>query len=156
MIIAPVFDGDNDIVLQREQHDCYGEALGIISFGCLRHYQSALLILGKSEPLLAEKISKVRNSFDHRVLQAAHDYLAGYWRWLHNRHEPFLEGLEPNAIEDWKKWLAHEVDDWASFAPELVRYTANALLEQNTPKGYEAEELLLAALKERYHEMITT
>jgi hypothetical protein len=153
LIIAPVFDGDNDIAFQREQHDCYGEALGIIAFECLRHYQSAIIILDKSEPALAEKISKAQSGFDHRVLQAAHDFMAGYWRWRHIRHDPFFEGLEPNTIWDWKQWLAREVNDWAGYAPYLIRYTAQAILEQNTPQGYEAEDLLLAALKGRYRAM---
>ena len=65
-----------------------------------------------------------------------------------------MPGLEPNGIDDWKAWVRQEVDDWALYAPEIVRHVVTALAYQNADKGYEAENMALEALKDRYGAML--
>ena len=154
MIVGSEFENDKDDDLQWQQHDCYGEVLRIIADGCIRHYENALRILGKDEPELLRKLEKPRKGFDHRVMQPMHDIMAGYWRWKTGRHEPHIPGLEPNSIEDWKSWARREVDDWAFYSPEMIRHIIIALAHQNTERGYDAEDVALGVLRERYRSML--
>jgi len=150
MITGSRFKDDNDYDLQNQQHDCYRAVLAVIAERCIRHYEAACHITGAKPFALSKNIGQIRTGFDHRVLQPVHDLMAGYWRWYTGRHEPHMPGLEPNSIEDWKAWVRQEVDDWALYAPEIVRYVVTALMHQNTDKGYRAEKEMLKALKIRY------
>ena len=146
MIVGSIFDGDNDIALQWQQHDCYREALGIIAHGWRGHYSNAAIMLGQDTVALPER-------FDHRTLQAAHDFLAAWWRWKHNRHDPYFERLEPATVDDWLQWLRQEVAMWPAYMPHITRWVAQVLLNQNADVGYSAEDNLLQELKDNYKGM---
>ena len=154
MITGSRFKDDNDYDLQSQQHDCYRAVLAVIAERCIRHYEVACKITGVEPSALSKNIGQEKTGFDHRVLQPVHDLMAGYWRWHTGRHEPHVPGLEPNGIADWKAWVRQEVDDWALYAPEIVRHVVTALAHQNTDKGYEAEKEALEALRGRYSAML--
>jgi hypothetical protein len=153
MLVTRKFDGDNDEALKWQQHDCYGEASGIIAGGCLRHYESALRVTGQYTTGIAKQLEALRQSFDHRTLQDAHDFLAAWWRWRHHRHEPYLAGMEPATVQGWLMWLRHEAGGWPAHAPDVVLQVAWVLLHQNTDKGYLAEDGLQSALRLHYNGM---
>ena len=154
MIIGSRFKDDSDYDLQSQQHDCYRAVLTVIAERCIRHYEAACRITGAEPSAPSKNIGQAKTGFDHRVLQPVHDLMAGYWRWHTGRHEPHMPGLEPNGIDDWKAWVRQEVDDWALYAPEIVRHVVTALAYQNADKGYEAENMALEALKDRYGAML--
>ena len=153
MIIGGAFDGDNGHVLQLRQHDRYGEALGIIAYGCLEHSRNAAIARGEYDLTLSERLASVRSEgFDHRTLQSAHDYLAAWWRWKHSH----THRLEHATAEDWLLWLRHEVKTWTTHAPHLARLVTKVLLNQNMDAGYVAEADLLEELHRHYAGMPTT
>lgn len=155
MITGAHFKDDHDYDLQNQQHGCYREVLGLIADRCIRHYKAAERMTGRDQSVLSNKLGRSDFTFDHRILQSAHDIMASYWRWHTGRHEPHMPGLEPNGIDDWKAWARQEVDDWALYAPEIVRHVVTALAYQNTDnKGYQAEEAALTMLKDRYSAML--
>lgn len=154
MITGSRFKDDRDHDLQSQQHDCYRAVLAVIAERCIRHHEAACHITGAEPSALSKNIGQTKAGFDHRVLQPVHDLMAGYWRWYTGRLEPHMPGLEPNGIEDWKAWARQEVDDWALYAPEIVRHVVTALAYQNADKGYEAEKEALEALKNRYSVML--
>lgn len=157
MITGPRFKNDNDHDLQNQQHECYLEVLAVIAERCIQHYEAACRIIGQepSNPSeLFKNIGQVKTSFDHRILQLVHDLMAAYWRWKSGRHELHMPGLEPNSVADWKTWARDEVDDWALYAPEIIRHVVTALAHQNTDQGYEAESMAQEALQDRYAAML--
>lgn len=155
MITGSRFKDDNDQDLQSQQHDCYREVLAVIAERCIRHYEAACRITGAKPSAPSKNIGQIGTGFDHRVLQPVHDLMAGYWRWHTGRHEPHMPGLEPGSIEDWKIWARDEVDDWALYAPEIVRHVVTALAYQNTDEGYKAENTAIETLKDRYSAMLS-
>jgi len=154
MITGSRFEDDHDYDLQNQQHDCYREVLRLIVGRCIQHYEAALRLTDQHSSDLSNNLGQAKARFDHRVLQPIHDLMAGCWRWRTGRHEPHMPGLEPNGIEDWRVWVRQEVDDWALYAPEIVRYVVTALAHQNTEQGYKAENMMLIALKNRYSAML--
>ncbi len=147
MIVCSFFDGDNDTALQWQQHDRYKEALVIFARGCIRHYKNAAVMRGDDNSDATAEIERLNQGFDHRTLQAAHDYLAAWWRWKKGRHDPYFEDMEPVTVEDWLGWLREEVEAWTTHAPEIVRLVIQVLLNQNTEAGYKAEDDLQEMLK---------
>lgn len=153
MIVGTYFDGDNDDVLKWQQHDRYKESLAIFAYGCIRHYKNAAVMRGEDNSDVAAKFDKLNQGFDHRALQAAHDYMAAWWRWKEVRHDPYLEGMEPVSVEDWLDWLRQEVETWPTNAPIIVDNVVRVLLNQNTEAGYEAEDQIQVELKNYYRGM---
>lgn len=155
MITGSRFKNDRDYDLQSQQHECYRAVLALIAERCIRHYEAACYITGAESLAMSKNIGQAKAGFDHRILQTVHDLMAGYWRWHTGRHEPHMPGLEPNGIEDWKAWVRQEVDDWALYAPEIVRHVVTALAHQNTDEGYKAENTAIETLKDRYSTMFS-
>ncbi len=153
MIVGTYFDGDNDDVLKWQQHDRYKESLAIFAYGCIRHYKNAAVMRGEDNSDVAANFDKLNQGFDHRTLQAAHDYLAAWWRWKKGRHDPYLEGMEPVTVENWLDWLRQEVETWPTNAPIIVHNVMRVLLNQNTEAGYEAEDQIQVELKNYYRGM---
>lgn len=148
MIVSDQFEGDN-LSLASEQHDAYHEALGIIVGGCRTHFERACLIVGVP---LERSRWPVRDSIDHRTVQVAHDILAGAWRHHVCPPEPPLS-LKPSrrtaTRSDWLQWLRETVDGWIEW-PDIVATFVTIFGEQNTDRGYEAEERLARLLRRRY------
>lgn len=140
MIVGTYFDGDNDDALKWQQHVRYRDAVGIIAHAWREYFKNAAIMLGQDAVALPER-------FDHRTLQAAHDYLAAWWRWKHDRRDPYFEGMEPVTVDDWLLWLGHEVKAWPIQAPHTIQLVVGVLLSQNTDVGYAAEDALQDELR---------
>jgi hypothetical protein len=151
MIIARVFDGDNDHLTKHVQHDLYDAALTDIAFVCRDAYLRAARVIGAEDDKITLAIARIE-LFDHRTLQAAHDHLAAYWRSLTGRTHPMLPGLfDAVAVgEEWRRWLRREVGNWWVDFPELIRFVCGVLANQNTETGYLAEARVAALLRSVY------
>lgn len=153
MITGSYFNGDNNLPLQNLQHDCYHQALGIITSACIEHYEYASRVRGELDSALSTKLNKIRKGFDHRAMQAAHDYLAAWWRWSFHRIESPLGRIDEHDISEWLIWITEQSAGWCKDHPYLVDHVVDSLLYENTEKGYEAEDKLLSSLKNIYKGM---
>lgn len=148
MIVAAMFDGDNDHQMMGLQFDVYGQALAHIAYQCRDFHVNAARIVCQGEEIASE-IGKI-DAFDHRTLQAAHDHLAAFWRANVGAVHPVLPNLrnDKEAQDDWLKWLRSEVLDWRDHNPVLVRAVCTILANENSERGYEAEDRLLSILRD--------
>jgi len=125
----------------------------LFTIACDR-YERAARLLGIQTSL--GNLLVIWKTFDHRVLQSAHDHLAAYYRFFKDDGGqiplPF-DGDVPYDI------LLH--DCWTDyFSKELRRLIADddavtiaiitAVAYENTEPGYAAETHLLTLLRERY------
>jgi len=152
MIVGRVFEGDDDADTQDMQHDLYHDSLGIIVAGCRKHCERATRLLQVKDPLFDRFCAS--KSVDHRTIQSAHDLMAAYWRYRTRRTYPMLpfedkDTARRRAIAEWLAWLQREIDSWAD-EPHLVRTLAACIADANTELGYQAEDALALALRERY------
>ena len=131
-----------------DQHEVYGEALSIIGGGCVRHFRNACEIAGV-DPAMAASLEE---QIDHRTMQAAHDYLAAVWRFKVRPTEPLLPIEEPEppvASYHWLTWLRNDVRTWNE-KPEIVRAVLEVRRNQNSERGYAAEDELMRLLRIEY------
>jgi hypothetical protein len=147
MIVSKAFHNDFDEKFKWQQHEHYSAALALIVRQCIYHYTNACKITD-SKPL--QGLNQITSGFDHRVIQNLHDIMAAYWRSKNRRCEPYIPSLEPNNIDDWLAWIPNEIDEWSTDQPQIIKYVMISLFHQNSEKGYEAEELALSLLKEKY------
>jgi len=117
----------------------------------MRYWDALRLVRVETE--LAKRLRHM-DSFDHRVLQAAHDKIAAYYRYKHDPRGqmplPFDELTYEQHLEiGWRRFFVEEAErlagiDWIAI-PILT-----AVAYQNTPQGYQAEDELMARLEEEY------
>lgn len=163
MIVGSSFKGDNNDTLKRVQHSLYWALLPLLLKYAKQNYMEAANILGVRTKL-TDKITDI-SSFDHRVLQEAHDIIAAYYRYKYPDKEGQLvfpcvcsdsdgkvslekalsELYEKEWCEFWYKETKELTRDGA-----IIRAILMSVVYQNTEKGYDAEELLNSLLKERY------
>ncbi len=152
MIIGARFPGDENKTLMQVQHDVYMFTVGKLYDEALNRYLQAARPVGV-ETELTKRLRK-RKGFDHRVLQDAHDHIAAYYRFRGCPVEYLilLQGSDPglDAIKcHWQEYFAQQC--WEIAQNDLaVIEILTAVAYENTEKGYEAEERLMAILKERY------
>lgn len=148
MIVADRFEGD-DVVLAREQHDVYGDALGIILGGCRSHFVNACHIAGGEDPL--DRWPRDKSNIDHRTMQDAHDLLAAAWRFRVRPPQLSLLAPEPKRsdVGAWLQWLRAEIAGWNAH-PDLVRLVLTIVTDQNAVAGYVAEDELTSLLRARF------
>ena len=151
MIVSSLFRDDVDDRTKWAQHDVYDASLSIIVHGCIRHVQAAaaLLEVGWPPAWSSDPI------YDHRTLQDTHDVLAAAWRSIADTAQPGLPApvgdpdLARPLMQQWHDWLRAEVAAWVGH-PRLVRLLMTILAHQNIRRGYDAEEALTQALRERF------
>jgi len=158
MIIAPRFEGDTHKRVMVIQHDVYRDILWQLYGKAREKYLQAERTLGlKTVPGI---LIKPQLSYDHRVMQHAHDLIAARFRMLFaDRLHPELpfEGQEDDRkrIEKlWKEYWTREVDRLTDI-PELTLAIANAIAFENTEVGYEAEEQMHKIIIQEYEGIIT-
>jgi hypothetical protein len=149
MIVGQFYDGDWDDRLKWEQHDVYGDALGIIVSVCRNHVKLACALLQAPWPEQWE--SNFR--FDHRTLQDVHDILAAAWRHTASPTQPTLPFDDAPSeagerVSKWLQWLRVEIESWRK-DPHMIALVFTILANQNKEKGYQAEEELAERLYER-------
>ena len=167
MWVGYEFPGDDNITLKMVQHGCYWDKIGLLFIAARKRYVSACRFIG-FETVVCKRIIKI-DGFDHRVLQHAHDKIAAYYRFAHDdggqmalfSPEQPIQTYFPDSDE--ARYKAKLLTGWSQFYDEEVKDLAednviahailNAVLYQNSPKGYEAEDFLLEELGYRYSEM---
>lgn len=78
--MAPRFNGDNNFFVMKIQHDEYGNMIVNLlenSKNEYSHFEWNAMI----DPKLMKRI-QTKKYFDHRVLQWAHDIIAGVYRYI--------------------------------------------------------------------------
>ncbi len=152
IVVGSRFPGDDNETLMWVQHELYGVHVGALFSYARERYLRAARLLGLHTDL-GEKLSHVR-SFDHRVLQDAHDVVAAYYRFAHDPGGQLLlldEGVsyEEHLRLSWSRYFHQEAQALAeddAVANAILRSVAYA----NLPEGHQAEEQLAALLSTRY------
>ena len=154
MWTAPCFVGDDNKKLINIQHDLYWDFVGMIfedtKFPLLnakdkRTWNVDYLLLSRLQ---------VTESFDHRVLQHAHDKIAAFFRF-------YLRDVKPHPLESddklyeeylkeiWKVYFLNEVGALTENI-EFSKNVAVAVMYANSPKGRLAEKRIGEILDDRY------
>jgi len=152
MIVGICFAGDRNDKLKWIQHDLYDKLMVRLFTYSKARYYTAVRVLGV-ETELRRRVSSIK-SFDHRVLQEAHDKIAAYYRFAHDPRGqmplPF-DGLsyEEYLMRGWCMFFDGEVERLVEM-DEVPRTILTAVAYQNTPVGYQSEDRLMAILTESY------
>jgi hypothetical protein len=152
MIVGKSFDGDDNIILSRLQHDVYSEMLGQIFKSARDRYLTAASLVGVEDEL-SQRLNGMWG-FDHRTLQTAHDRIAAYFRFQSPDSAQLRLGEDDVQYRDrltreWREFLGGEVGELAQH-DEYVRAVCTAAAFGNTEPGYTAEEKLDQFLTRRY------
>jgi hypothetical protein len=152
MIIGSNFPGDDNIAVMRVQYETFGELIGFLFSYSRERYLDAVRLVGKIDDV-AVTVQAVTD-FDRRILEAAHDRIAAYFRLIH----PDLTGgdaLRPGTTareEVSRKWRAFYHTEARQLA--LDDYAARAVLKavvlQGTDTGRDYQGVLLDRLHDRY------
>lgn len=162
MIVCDRFKGDNNEALKWVQHDAYWSLLPFLFSYPKGIYRQAVSYTGVQTELY--KSVRAIRKFDHRVLRSAHDKTAAYYRYQHPDKLgqlvlPFVApdctnlSLEEILDEIYKReWCSYWYEEVRNISKEplIVRAVLTAVAYQNTDDGYEAEDLLMELLHDRY------
>jgi hypothetical protein len=153
LIVRHAFPGDDNQLLARIQHDTYWEHTGFLFCEAKERYIRAAHLVGV-ETELYQRV-KSRTSFDHRVLQTAHDAIAGYYRFErgHGGQMPLPFGdmsWETSLRRSWHEWFCYEVGCLLDHRDALTRAILKAVAYESTKPSYAAEDELAGLLLDRY------
>jgi hypothetical protein len=153
VIVGICFDGDDNGTLKWIQHDTYDRHLGLLYGRARERYMQAARFVGVQTEL-GERVARL-DTFDHRVLQAAHDESAAYYRFTYDAGGQMplpLDGTPPYAEWLEQRWRAFYEVEAESLAVDaaIARSVLTAVAYQNRNWGYAAEKELLDLLKLRY------
>ena len=152
MIMGSSYPGDNDMPVMRVQFETYGELIGFL-FGYARErYLAAVRLIGKIDDV-SVTIQAVTD-FDRKVLEAAHDRIAAYFRFSH----PDLGAVQPTAPgttakdEISRRWRAYFHSEARHLAEDdhAARAVLKAVVLAGTDTGRDYQGVLLDVLRERY------
>lgn len=148
MIIAEVFEGDQNRVLKNVQHDEYGHSIWRMFESARSEFIHADAVLVTRLPIVEQ--ARAVKSFDHRVLQDAHDIIAAAYRFRHDDscQLQLLESpdLQPiRYLRHWSNWLGGQLQELVR-RPLFVRATVESVVFANTDIGYKAENRLCDTL----------
>lgn len=157
MMVGSKFPGDSNRTLMHIQHDAYWGLVGYLYSYARERYMNAVRLVGVDTELAANLRGK--ESFDHRVLQSAHDEIAAHYRFAYDDGGQIPLGMGAREYEDLLR------EKWSSFLHQEARNLAEndainlailgAVAHQNTDKGYACEEQLLGLLRQRYGDFST-
>ena len=167
MWVGHEFPGDDNHTLKMVQHGCYWGKVWQLFAAAKNRYVRACGLIG-FETVVFKRIIKI-DSLDHRVLQGAHDKIAAYYRFayddggqmtLFSLEQPiqtyFPDSDEANykakLLTAWNQFYDDEVKELAE-DDGIAHAILNAVLYENKPKGYEAEDELARLLKARYGDL---
>lgn len=153
MIVGRAFPGDANRPLALLQHDTYWEHVSFLFREAKERYVRAVHLIG-IETELYQRI-RDRTCFDHRVLRAAHDSIAGYYRFEHDNGGQMPLPFEDLSCEDalrrsWHQWFRAEVRDAVDHSNAITLAILAADAHQNSKPGYAAENHLATLLLNRY------
>lgn len=153
MILSESFVGDNNATLKSIQHQLYAGLLFYLFDYPRRRFIEACKLL-EQDLELAERL-EVTSSFDHRVLQDAHDIIAARYRYIEEEAmQPPLFSFLPHYSNDpienrWCEYFHREVQRLTAFNA-FTRALVIAVACQNTEAGYCAERMLCEFLVVEY------
>ncbi len=148
VILSNVYKNDCNRLLKDVQHDEYPRSICGIFKSARDGLIRADAILG-SNLLITEKARKVQ-TFDHRVLQDAHDIMAATFRYHHDdggqlRLDEDPEHQRLRYLRTWTNWLNKQLEELVHY-PQFVRSTVECIVFPNTVMGYMAENRLCDVL----------
>lgn len=152
MIVGNRFENDNNEVLKNVQVKSYGQSLSLIFDVAKKQYITADSILQANHPNIP-LLNKI-NSFDHRVLQAAHDTIAAAFRYKNQSIKQLclfdrVNDESNEYMKLWEDWLCNELSVLKENA-NFVRNVIEAVIHSNEEKGYAAEDRLHKFLADYY------
>jgi hypothetical protein len=154
MIIGSKFPGDDHDAAMSVQHALYGEAVGMLAR--LARDRLARADLAAGGETVIGSLLRGRTSFDHRVLQDAHDLIAAEFRFTRHGHL-FRGAHETERVWElriaglWWAFLVKEADRLLERA-DFLHAILSALAFQNSPAGYRAEDEARVILETEYME----
>ncbi len=151
MIVCQVYPNDNNKILKQVQHEHYLKLVGFLfDYVKNRFLKAANLLLHNSASI--EKL-KEWDSFDHRVLQEAHDIIAAKYRYQYDDggQIDFLVSIPQEDIyrKGWISWF-HQEAQLLIDNDEFCRAIINVVIFQNNELGYSAEAQLKEFLYYHY------
>ena len=170
MVVSYEFPGDDNNTLKMVQYGCYWGKVWQLFAAARGRYIKASRLIG-FETVVFKRIIKI-DELDHRVLQGAHDKIAAYYRFAHDDggqmtlfslEQPirtyFPESDEARykakLLSEWTQFYNEEVDKLAE--DNAIAHTIlHAVLYENTPEGYEAEDQLARLLDDWYWDLKIT
>ena len=152
MIIINRFENDNNEVQKNVQVKSYGQSLSLIFDVAKKQYITADSILQANHPNIP-LLNRI-NSFDHRVLQAAHDTIATAFRYKNQNIKQLnlfdkVKDESNEYMKLWEDWLCNELSVLKENA-NFVRNVIEAVIHSNEEKGYAAEDRLHEFLVDYY------
>jgi hypothetical protein len=155
MTVGVHFPGDSNETLKWIQHGLYPELVPYL-FRCSRdRYVRAAHLLQAQTDLF--RVITTFHSFDHRVLQAAHDTIAASYRFAVDPRGQLPLLLDGVTYEHYLEnlWRDYYLDEVARLAEDdaVARAILSAVAYQNSEHGYAAEDELSRLLQERYGDL---
>lgn len=157
MILRTAFPGDSNQALKQVQHDLYDRLLWFVFQYPRDRYLGAIRLVGVDTEL-ATRLQAIK-SFDHRILQDAHDKIAEYYRFAYDTGpQPMFPELSdgrsyPEQLATaWTRSFHEELKDLTEI-DEFVRSVLTAVAYPYTKTGDAAETLLRHFLQERYGDL---
>ncbi len=156
------FKSDNNEILKQVQKETYWTLVPFL-FSSVRHrYRWSARYIGVDNEF--SKSIDATDRFDHRSLQGAYEKIAAYYRYKYQDHDgqlvlPFTIPDQPNfntgeALHEYYKreWCDYWYKEirYLATEPIIARAVLTATVYDNTGEGYEAEELLIELLHNRY------
>jgi hypothetical protein len=132
MIVASMFEGDDDTHLMWLQHDVYHDALGIITAN-VKTLHNFVMQYTKSE------LVAFSETYDHRRLQGAHDIWAAQYRFYKGDAQiplPLNGETQPDAfdkavVDNWRAWLKETCRDLV-YDPYVARLICNLGMQSDS------------------------
>ena len=154
MIIGTCYRGDENLDLQRVQHDCYGRMIGLLVAAGRDRYLEAQRTVGLWDEI-RDRLSRL-NHFDHRVVQTVHDMIAANYRFSQDDFGQLPLGemsYEEVALAQWQNYFEEEIE-YLVAEPEFIQPFVKAVAYENSDHGCEAEKQMQRFLARRYTQMI--
>lgn len=152
MIIAHAYKSDNNKLLKDSQHDLYEKHV-------FKIFEAAKLKLIQADSILnanflITKKARDIDSFDHRILQNAHDIIAAAYRYRYDDGGQLNLFRRDITIQDyykieWARWFYKELDSLLDYS-RFVRAVVECVVYSNTNLGYDAEHSVCDVLISHY------
>lgn len=149
MILASCYSGDDNHVLKDAQFSEYPKNVHNIFLVAKSIYLYSCDVLDMKTEV--STILEAKSTFDHRVLQDAHDTMAAYYRFSYDDGvqldliDPVLTKEEQYLI-NWNSWFDNELKQIMGTNSQLVRSVNEAIAFENTERGYNAEDKIIEIL----------
>ncbi|MGI9102182.1 MAG: hypothetical protein ACR2IF_07030 [Terriglobales bacterium] len=132
-----------------QQHEVYSKIVGLLVHCACEQYKGAEKFVGARGDL-GDAVESLK-SFDHRVMQEAHDLIAAWYRF--SLVDPPLFPRQPDHVqEDWLTFAERETRE-ITRDYQFARAVLEAVVYAHQPKGTSAERNLEYILSNRYRRM---